>query len=184
MTILVCPLSRVEEMIARHEPGRVISLLDPESPFPDLGERYRGRHLRLQIHDICNAAEDLVVPGASHVRALLGFLGGWTREQPLLIHCRAGISRSTATAFIAACFVNPETDECAIATALRRAAPLARPNTTLVALADAEMGRGGRMTAAIFTTGRDLPWPEVEEGEPFHLAIRPSAQDLPAPPTH
>jgi len=184
MTILVCPLSRVEEMIARHQPGRVISLLDPESPFPDLGDQYRGRHLRLQVHDICNAAEDLVAPGASHVRALLGFLGGWTREQPLLIHCRAGISRSTATAFIAACFVNPGADEYAIATALRRAAPLARPNATLVALADAEMGRGGRMTAAIFSTGRDLLWPGVEEGEPFHLVIRPSSQDQAAPTTH
>lgn len=184
MTILVCPLSRVEEMIARHQPGRVISLLDPAWPFPELGDRYQGRHLRLQVHDICQADEHLVVPGVSHVRALLEFLGGWTRERPLLIHCRAGISRSTATAFIAACFANPGTDEYQIALALRRAAPQARPNTTLVALADAEMGRGGRMTAAIFTTGRDLPWPEVEEGVPFHLVIRPAAPGQPVPTTH
>jgi len=184
MTILVCPLSRVEEMIACHQPGRVISLLDPEWPFPDLGDRYRERHLRLQVHDICDAQDDLVAPGVSHVRALLEFLGGWTRERPLLIHCRAGISRSTATAFIAACFVNPGTDEHQIALALRQAAPLARPNTTLVALADAEMGRGGRMTAAILRTGKDLPWPEVEEGEPFHFDVRPSTQVPPAPTTH
>jgi predicted protein tyrosine phosphatase len=184
VSILVCPLSRVEEMVALHQPGRVISLLDPDWPFPDLGDRYRGRHLRLRVHDICEAEEHLVVPGLSHVRALLGFLAGWTRERPLLIHCRAGLSRSTATAFIAACFVNPGTEEHDIALALRRAAPLARPNTTLVALADAEMGRGGRMTSAIFTTGRDLLWPEVDEGEPFHLVIRPSAPDLPAPTTH
>lgn len=184
MTILVCPLSRVEEMIACHQPGRVISLLDPEWPFPELGDRYRGRHLRLQVHDIRDPEEHLVVPGVSHVRALLRFLDRWTRDRPLLIHCRAGISRSTATAFIAACFVNPGTDEDEIALALRLAAPLARPNTTLVALADAELGRGGRMTAAILTTGRDLPWPEVEEGVPFQLDIRASTQSLPAPITH
>src|SRR5687767_15898188 len=91
MTILVCPLSRVEEMVALHQPARVISLLDPEWSFPDLGDRYQGRHLRLQVHDICNAEDHLVVPGASHVRALLEFLDGWTRDRPLLIHCRAGI---------------------------------------------------------------------------------------------
>jgi predicted protein tyrosine phosphatase len=184
MTILVCPLSRVEEMVALHQPARVISLLDPDWPFPDLGDRYQGRHLRLKVHDICNAEDHLVVPGSSHVRAVLEFLDGWARERPLLIHCRAGISRSTATAFIAACFVNPGTDEQEIALALRRAAPLARPNATLVALADAEMGRGGRMTAAILTTGRDLPWPEVDEGVPFHLVVRPSVQNPPAPTTH
>ena len=184
MTILVCPLSRLEEMVAFHQPGRVISLLDPEWPFPDLGDRYRGRHLKLQVHDISDGSERLVAPGVSHVRALLRFLDGWTREPPLLIHCRAGISRSTATAFMAACFANPGTDEYVIARALRRAAPLARPNTALVALADAEMGRGGRMTDAISTTGRDLPWPEVEEGEPFHLVIRPSALDRPEPTIH
>jgi predicted protein tyrosine phosphatase len=184
MTILVCPFSRVEEMVALHQPARVISLLDPDWPFPDLGDRYHGRHLRLQVHDILNAEDHLVVPEASHVRALLEFLDGWTRERPLLIHCRAGISRSTATAFIAACFVNPGADEHEIALALRRAAPLARPNATLIALADAEMGRGGRMTAAIFTTGKDLPWPEVEEGVPFHFVVRPSVQHPPAPTTH
>jgi predicted protein tyrosine phosphatase len=184
MTILVCPLSRVEEMVALHQPARVISLLDPDWPFPDLGDRYRGRHLRLRVHDICIAEDQLVAPGAAHVRALLEFLGGWSRERPLLIHCRAGISRSTATAFIAACFVNPGTDEHEIALALRRAAPLARPNTTLVALADAEMGRNGRMTTAMLTTGRDLPWPEVDEGVPFPLVVRPAGQDRPAPTTH
>jgi predicted protein tyrosine phosphatase len=169
MTILVCPLSRVEAMVAHHRPERVISLLDPEARFPELGPGYVGRHLQLACHDVHCAAEDLVAPGTDHVRALLDFLGGWTRGESLLIHCRAGISRSTATAYIAACFANPTTTEYHIATALRRAAPLARPNERLVQLADGELGRGGRMSEAIAVTGRDLPWIDVFEGEPFRL---------------
>lgn len=171
MKILVCPLSKVTEMVALHTPGRVVSLLDPEWPFPDLGPSYAGRHLRLGFHDIQDPAEDLVVPSAEHVRGLLGFIMAWDRKEPLLIHCRAGISRSTAAAFIAACVANPDTPELEIAVALRRAAPLARPNEALIRLADSAMGRGGRMSEAIATTGRDLPWIDVEEGEPFHMPL-------------
>lgn len=169
MTILVCPLSRVGEMVALHRPARVISLLDPECSFPELGDQYDGRHLRLQVHDICDPEEAMVVPSAAHIGDLLEFLEAWDPQEPLLIHCRAGISRSTAAAFIAACLANPAADEYGIAIALRRTAPLARPNQALIALADTEMGRSGRMSAAIATTGRDLPWPDVEEGDPFHI---------------
>ena len=171
MAILVCPLSHVLDMVETHAPALVISLLDPECTFPDLGEPYRDRHLRIAAHDICLPQRGLVVPEATHVRELLRFLATWDRSQLLLIHCQAGISRSTATAYIAACFAHPEQDEYQIALALRRAAPLSRPNSTIVALADREMGRGGRMLAAIEQTGADLEWPEVEEGEAFTLSL-------------
>jgi len=169
--ILVCPLSQVSELIALHRPGCVVSLLDPEGSFPDLGPDYVGRHLRLGFHDICVPGEHLVMPSAEHVAALLGFLRAWDRNDPLLIHCRAGISRSTAAAFVAACYANPDTSEYEIAVALRRAAPLARPNETLVRLADAALGRSGRMSEAIAATAHDLPWIEVEEAEPAELTL-------------
>jgi predicted protein tyrosine phosphatase len=101
---------------------------------------------------------------------LVAFLKSWETGECLLIHCRAGISRSTAIAFVAACQRNPEASELQIAIALRRVAPLARPNQALVDHADAVMGRSGRMLAAIVETGRGLGWVEVAEGEPFELA--------------
>src|SRR5262245_3926086 len=73
--ILVCPLSMVEEMVARHEPGRVVSLLDPEYEFPDLGASYAGRHLRLQFHDVAIPCESDIAPSADHVHRLLRFVG-------------------------------------------------------------------------------------------------------------
>jgi predicted protein tyrosine phosphatase len=176
MTIIVCPLSKVEEMVALHQPERVISLLDPEYGFPELGSDYQDRHLRLGFHDITEAYEDYVMPCTDHIRDVLQFVRAWDGSNPILIHCRAGISRSTAVAYIIACFANPELDEHEIAANLRRAAPLARPNFTLIELADREMGRNGRMCAAIKQTGRDLPWIEVEENEPFRLLIARARQ--------
>jgi predicted protein tyrosine phosphatase len=169
MTILVCPLSKVLEMVERHKPGRVISLLDPDYTFPDLGPAYAGRHLQLRFHDV-DVANDLEIgPSAQHVDRLLRFLRSCKAVDVLLIHCRAGISRSTAAAFIAACFLNPTVPERDLAMALRRASPLARPNQALVGLADTAMARGGRMKDAIASTGRDLPWIPADEGDVFEM---------------
>ena len=121
--ILVCPLSQVGVMVARHKPGRVISLLDPHFTFPELGPDYEGRHLRLRFHDVHVAGYDEIAPSAEHVDQLLEFLSELDPEEDLLIHCRAGISRSTAAAFIAACYLNPEVPERDLALALRRASP-------------------------------------------------------------
>ena len=62
------------------------------------------------------------------MRELLEFVGGWDRAAPLLIHCFAGVSRSTAAAFISACALAPRRDEGEIALALRAASPTATPN--------------------------------------------------------
>jgi predicted protein tyrosine phosphatase len=167
--ILVCSLSRVEEMVARYKPGRVISLLDPDSPFPDLGPTYGKRHLQLRFHDVLVAAVDEIAPSREHIDRLLRFLSASGPREDVLIHCRAGISRSTAAAFIAACFLYPDVPERTLALALRRASPVARPNQTMVALADAAMSRDGRMSDAIASTARDLPWITSDEGQAFEL---------------
>jgi len=107
---------------------------------------------------------------------LLALVAQWDRSAPILVHCRAGIGRSTATAFITACLHNPHAAEHEIAIALRRASPLARPNETLIKLADAALGRRDRMSRAISDTGRNLSWNEVElalssegEGRAFEM---------------
>ena len=169
VTILVCPLSKVLETVARHQPSRVVSLLDPDFTFPDLGPAYEGKHLRLRFHDVHEAFDNEIAPAAEHVASLLEFIGAAGPGENLLSHCRAGISRSTAAAFIAACYMNPDVPEPDLAVALRRAAPLARPNQVLVALADAALGRDGRMSAAIRSTGRDLPWTGANEGDVFEM---------------
>ncbi len=121
------------------------------------------------MHDIVEPLEGHVLPGPEHVTPLLDFVLAWEREAPLVIHCWAGISRSTATAFVATCALAPERDEVEIANALRAASPSATPNRRIVAVADDLMGRGGRMVAAIDGIGRGA---FASEGVPFTLTLR------------
>ncbi len=91
-------------------------------------------HLFLGFNDIVEPMEGMTPPAPEHVEALLGFVGRWERTSPIVIHCFAGISRSTAAAFITACALSPERDEADIANRLRAASPSATPNALLVAM--------------------------------------------------
>ena len=94
-----------------------------------------------------------------------------SRESPLVLHCWAGISRSTAAAYIAACALAPDRDEAALALVLREASPSATPNARFIALADDILGRQGRMVDAIRAIGRGA---EAMEGTPFMLQLNRS----------
>ena len=84
------------------------------------------------------------------------------------MHCYAGISRSTAGAFISACALNPGRDEAAVARAIRAASATANPNIMLVGHADRILGRQGRMVRAVEALGPAMP---AYEGEPFRLDL-------------
>lgn len=172
MTILVSPLSQLPELLISRQPTRVISLLDPGDAFPELGPAYSERHLRLAFHDANSPGPGVTLPSTQHLAELIAFLEQWDAADCLLVHCRAGISRSTATAFVAACHCNPHTSELEIAIELRRVAPHARPNAALVQIADTVLARSGRMTAAMVETGRGLGWIDLPEGISFELASR------------
>ena len=172
MTIIVCPLSRVHDVARERGPSHVVSLLDPGSAFPLLSGYSFDRHLCLEIHDIEAREEGFDAVCDLRMRRILEFVGGWGRDEPILIHCYAGISRSTATAYITACAHNPAADEEEIALALRAASSTASPNRRFIALADAELSRGGRMVKAIDKIGRGPPWHEIGEAQPFSIAGR------------
>ena len=168
MTIIVCPLSRAPHIARERRPSRSVSLLDRDTAFPALG--MGERHLQLDVHDIEAEVEGLDACCDARMERIIQFVRGWDRSAPILIHCWAGISRSTATAYITACLHNPGTDESAIAQALREASPTAMPNRRFVALADTALGRNGRMSAAIAAIGDGFPrWPDIKEAEPFTL---------------
>ncbi|WP_066773445.1 tyrosine phosphatase family protein [Candidatus Viadribacter manganicus] len=168
MTIIVCPLSRAPEITKQRAPSRAVSLLDRDTAFPVLG--LGDHHLQLDVHDIEVEADGLDACCDTRMGRILEFVRGWDRNAPILIHCWAGISRSTATAYITACVHNPHADEHAIARALREASPTATPNRRFIALADAALQRNGRMNAAIEAIGRGYPrWPDIKEAEPFQL---------------
>lgn len=165
--IHVCSLARLHDTVVHTGARHVVSLLGDERV-----ERPRGippeHHLWLRLHDISVPLDGHVLPDEEHVTDLLRFVRGWDRRTPLVVHCFAGISRSTASAFTSVCALNPHRDEASIAQALRRASPTATPNIRIVSLADKLLGRNGRMVAAIETIGRGAM---AEEATPFQLEL-------------
>ncbi|MCS0502378.1 tyrosine phosphatase family protein [Ancylobacter mangrovi] len=166
--IHVCPLSRLEETVTRTGAGHVLSVINTGTPVALPACVAPGNHLFVGFNDITAPQDGLIHPAAEHVEAILGFTRRWPRRAPLVVHCFAGISRSTASAYIAACALNPGRDEAGIARALRLASPIATPNALLVALADEALGRKGRMVEAIAAIGRGE---EAMENVPFELAL-------------
>jgi predicted protein tyrosine phosphatase len=171
-TIYVAPLSLVETAIEDARVSHLVTLINGETLVPTPASITSDRHLRLDMNDICEPVSGLVLPCEEHVADLLQFALDWDRNAPLLIHCWAGISRSTAAAFISLCALNPEADELGLAKALREASPTAYPNRRLVALGDEALSRRGRMIAAVERIGRG----EIaEEGQVFGLWARLAA---------
>jgi predicted protein tyrosine phosphatase len=168
-TLHVCPLSQLHATVERTGASHVVTLINVATPVERPGAIDPDRHLFIGVSDIVEARDGHVVPAQEHVERLLAFVRAWPREKPLVIHCWAGVSRSTAAAFITACALAPERREDEIADALRAASPMATPNARLVAVADDMLGRDGRMTAAIARIGRGaaVTW----ENEPFELRL-------------
>lgn len=167
--IHVCPLSRLSETVRISGAKSLITLVDKRTPVDRPAAIAAERHLALNFSDITVETAGHTLVSHEHVEKLLTFVRRWDQAAPLLIHCLAGVSRSTAAAYIAACTLLPQLDEGGIALALRKNSPTATPNPRLIALADAMMMRKGRMIAAIARIGRG----EVcFEGTPFALELR------------
>ena len=141
--------------------ANVDQVLRPASVLP-------ANHLKVQMDDITEAIEGFVVPSDAHIEQVLTFVRLWDRNAPLVVHCYAGISRSTASAFAAACALNPHRDEISIARQIRAASPIASPNRLIVSLADKALGREGRMLRALDEMG---PSNLTAEGRPFRIDL-------------
>ena len=164
----VCPLSRLPETVAASGASHLVTLATLGSTVERPAAIRPEQHLRVGFSDIVAPMEGHLAPGEAHVRAVLDFAAAWPRERPLVIHCYAGISRSTAAAYAVACALQPAVDEADLARELRRLAPSATPNRLFVEIADRLLGREGRMRAAIAGIGRGA---EAFEGTPFELAL-------------
>jgi predicted protein tyrosine phosphatase len=173
-SVHVCALRHIPEVLQRTGASHLVSAINADlAPVTPLGLA-NGQHLKLDMHDIVEDLEGASPPGMEHVGQLIEFVQGWNGDAPMLIHCYAGLSRSTAAAFITLCTLNPSVPEAAIAQALRRASDTAVPNRRFVSLADKFLRRNGRMLAALELMGPNRIAMEcVPFGVPGHHGLEP-----------
>jgi predicted protein tyrosine phosphatase len=166
--IHVCSLARLYDTVDQTGARHMVTLLR----LTDRVERPRQiapeNHLVLAVDDISMPMDGYAAPEDEHVERLIAFAGKWDRATPMVVHCFAGISRSTAGAFVAACALNPSREEMQIAWDIRRASRTAQPNARIVAIADRLLARDGRMVRALEAIG---PGDVALEGHPFRLDI-------------
>jgi predicted protein tyrosine phosphatase len=151
--LLITPACEAVRVCREAAPSHLLRLVSPDQADGIANLTAEGV-LTLVVHDILEPTPGRIAPDPTMIRTLLDFGRDWSGERPLVVQCWAGVSRSTAAAFIIACEKRPHVPEKNLAAALRRAAPQATPNRLMVAHADALLGRAGRMIAAIQSIGR------------------------------
>lgn len=166
--IYVCSLADLHATVKATGASHVLTIMANVAQVVRPETVIEANHLRVQVDDITESMDGFVTPDASHVAQVMDFVRGWDRASPLVIHCYAGISRSTASAFTAACMLNPHRDEHEIAQRIRAASPIASPNRLIVSLADKALGRDGRMIRALDDMG---PGSLTVMGKPFRIDL-------------
>ncbi len=145
----------IEELEAHGSRGvtDVLSILDPAWPDPEAFRRW-GSHRRttLYFNDAILPEPATVLPAEEDIAAILAFgrsLGDTAADQRhLLVHCHFGISRSTAALAMLLAQAHPEVAEDRVLEHLLAIRPQAWPNSRMIGLADALLGRGGRLSVA------------------------------------
>ena len=166
--IHVCSLAALADTVKATGASHILTVMANVHQVQRPVSVLEANHLRVQMDDITEQMDGFVAPSDSHIEQVLNFVRSWNRSAPLVVHCYAGISRSTASAFAAACMLNPHRDEISIARQIRAASPIASPNRLIVSLADKALGREGRMLRALDEMG---PGSMTVEGKPFRLDL-------------
>ena len=95
MFITICRKSEVHKVCEDHKISHVISTLDPYDKIT--APSFVDGHLLLNFDDI-EYDDDQYSPKAEHVAEILEWSSQLKDDDRLLVHCWAGVSRSTALA--------------------------------------------------------------------------------------
>lgn len=134
----------IEELDGHCSTGasHVLSILDPDYPVPEAFGAF-GEHQKLEVrfHDIVDDTPGLLAPQPEHVERILA-LGRDLLVEPsatahLLVHCHAGISRSTASMALILAQAMPEQPAEAILALVHGMREKAWPNLRVMEIGDA-----------------------------------------------
>ena len=155
-SITICGLDELEghgALRATH----VLSILDPDYPVPEAFGQY-GEHERLELrfNDIIDPTPGMILPTPEHVAAVLAFGRSLSAdpEAKLIVHCHAGISRSTASMALILAQALPDEPAEAILAMVHDIREKAWPNLRLIEIGDALLGRNGTLIQAAYALYR------------------------------
>jgi len=151
--ITVCGLEELAGHADR-QVSHVLSILDPDQPEPEAFGAY-GEHARLELkfHDIIEETPGFQAPQAEHVTKILEFGKDLLRDpenlRHLLVHCHAGISRSTASMSLLLAQAQPDLAASDVLAQVLRIREKAWPNLRILELGEHQLGREGEFSSAV-----------------------------------
>jgi predicted protein tyrosine phosphatase len=152
MRVTICGIL---ELGAHCEAGvtHVLSILDPGWPDPEAFADFPAhRRIALRFNDVIGTLPGVTPPRAADVALLLEFGREVIAAGPqahLLIHCHAGISRSTASAALLLAQADPARAPRDIFAEIGRLRPRAWPNLLILELGEAALDRAGEIVPAV-----------------------------------
>ena len=152
-SIAVCGIEELGDHAALGA-THVLSILDPDHPVPEAFRQY-GEHARLELrfHDIIDPQPGMILPSEADIAAILAFGRSLQTSGPaarLLVHCHAGISRSTAALVLIMAQARPDRSAESVLRQVHDMREKTWPNLRMIELGDGALGRGGRRTEAAF----------------------------------
>ena len=145
----------IEELAGHCSAGasHVLSILDPDYPVPEaFGAFGEQQKLEVRFHDIVDETPGLLLPQPEHVERILAqgcdLVAEPVATAHLLVHCHAGISRSTASMTLILAQALPETLADTVLAMVHGIREKAWPNLRLVEIGDAMLGRNGTLVEA------------------------------------
>jgi len=149
--LTICGIPELDEHCAAGV-THVLSILAPEMDDPPAFDAFSPhRRLTLRFHDIIEPLPDRLAPARADVERLLAF-GRELGDAPgahLLIHCQAGVSRSTAAAALILIQARPDCPAREALEAVSQIRPRAWPNLRILEFGDQLLGRNGEIVAAV-----------------------------------
>ena len=167
--LTICGIPELDEHCAAGV-THVLSILDPEFDDPPAFAAFGPHHrLALRFHDVIEPRTECLAPSRADVARLLGFgLDLIHAPDPhLLIHCHAGISRSTASAALILAQAWPDRPARAVLDSVVAIRPRAWPNLRILEFGDALLGRNGEIVAAVAAVYRGV----IERDPAFEEAM-------------
>ncbi len=146
----------IEELAGHCTTGasHVLSILDPDFPVPEAFGTF-GEHAKLELRfdDIVEDVAGQRAPSADDVARILAFGRDLVAEpRPsahLLVHCHAGISRSTAAMALIVAQTLPDAPADTVVGLVHGIREKAWPNLRLIEFGDAQLRRNGTLVAAV-----------------------------------